>query len=252
MKAKMFLAVAVLAVLSCQKKQSTPVQEEHNSLASAAKSSRSATKNDYDSTGIYHNIMLDSALVYALNNRTRNSAQVRNIMVKVYAKYYPVDSVLIQKTAPVFLKSISNSGSNPLENLNQKAPEYPFLAELFQLITQAGRLGYDRFKEDIGLLKQKAAASEVLSANVKERVLGTLSVAENSAYRWLNLQTINMHLEFFIPFSPAQFTEGAVEAISVDTRAYLKAKANGHSEHTARVLSAIASVEEFFENLWPF
>lgn len=252
MKAKMLLAVAALAILSCQKKQTISVQAEQNSQVSIAESTRPVTKNYYDSTGIYHNMMLDSALVYALNNRTRNGMQAYSIMMKVYQKYHPVDEALIQKAAPALLKSVSEMRSNPLENRDPKTPEYPFFAQLFQLISQAGRLGYDRFKADLELLKQQAAASETLTASAKERVLGTLSVAGSSAYRWLNLQTINMHLEFYIPFSPAQFTGGGIKAISADTRAYLEAREKGHSEHTARVLSAIASFKEFLDNLWPF
>ncbi|MCH5717785.1 hypothetical protein [Niabella hibiscisoli] len=127
MKAKMLLAVAVIAMLSCQKKQSTSVQEDQNSLATIPNSAGRLTKNAYDSTGIYHNMMLDSALVYALNNRTRNSEPAHKIIMQVYAKYYPVDVALIQKVAPALLVSINKTAASPLEMLDQKAPDYPFL-----------------------------------------------------------------------------------------------------------------------------
>lgn len=253
MKAKMLLAVAVIAMLSCQKKQSTPVQDEQNSSVSIPNSAGRLTKNDYDSTGIYHNMMLDSALVYALNNRTRNSEPAHKIIMQVYAKHYPVDVALIQKVTPGLLVSINKTAANPLEMLDPKAPEYPFFVQLFKMIKQTDRIGYEQFIADIESLKEKVFINEDLSAQAKERVLGTLAVAGSSAYRWFNLHTINTHLHFFVPFlSPTQVTQGGIEAVSADARAYMKAKKDGHSEHTARVLSAIASVEKFFESLWPF
>ncbi|MCH5717786.1 hypothetical protein [Niabella hibiscisoli] len=100
--------------------------------------------------------------------------------------------------------------------------------QLFKMINQADRTSYEQFIADIESLKEKVFISEELSAQAKERVLGTLAVAGSSAYRWFNLHTINTHLHFFVPFlSPTQVTQGGIEAISADARAYLKAKKMG-------------------------
>lgn len=209
-------------------------------------------KNPFDSAGIYHNLLLDSAQQYLEQHGKAPTKEVCTYMTKVFARYYSIDLERFKKTGSSLFVDLKRNATDPTGGFKGSPKARGYATKLFQIVAVVKDNDFGGLKKQMINLESEIMNS-TLSKAEKELLLGTASVARHSAARWLaigNGPVLVMFPELFL--DPNRIFIGIGGVVSADTKAYLEAKDQGYPEPVCALFSATASFLDALRNLWPF
>jgi len=195
------LLIGLLIISSCRKNQLRipPIPKNDHQLIDV-KSPRIPPQNQYDSTGIWHNIFLDSLRGYVRAGGVNTREGRLNYLITFGRERFSID---ISRSAGAIQEEVLADSANGFENVILHTT-YSVTAKSYflGLIRHLKSVGYsDPFgtEDYITQFEKRTLADPNLTMQEKKSALQAASVARYSYRYWSDYSTISGRLFGFIP-----------------------------------------------------
>lgn len=238
------LLVSLLIISSCRKNQQhIPARQGSSPGLFSAAAFRAGSENPFDSTGIWHNIFLDSVRAY-VRSGGENTRQGRlNYLISLGRKHFSLD---VSQSAPAIQQEVITASMEGYETIIRKAG-YGRRAENYflQLLRYLKTTGYERpgrTENYLDILEKEVTADRSVHPSDKKSLLQVSSVARYSFRYWSQFSITRGRFFGFIPehWSPLAH----VAALVGDVVAAVKGAAGGGKDVKQVALESAATSEE--------
>lgn len=186
MKTNISIITLAALIIGCNKVETKPVSV---AIDSSTKMEITVTNaaNVYDSTGIIHNLLLDSAISFTQREKSRDPSLLLDYLHEVYPTYCPKDAKdYFQKIDPAMLPRLYDDGQSVVRSLPFSAIEKDYLELILNTIKGNEDSSFAAYKDKISSIETKLLKEERLKEDSKRMLLSMTSIARHSGYYWLN------------------------------------------------------------------
>lgn len=195
------LLISLLIIASCRKNHlRIPTKPGNDYQSIEVKSPRIPAQNRYDSTGIWHNIFLDSLRQYVRSGGVNTREARLRYLITLGKERYAID---ISGTAGTIQEEVLADSASGFENVvlssSYSAQAKSYILDLIRHLKSVGYSNPSSTEEYIVQLEKTVSADPSFAIQEKKSILQVASVARHSYKYWSEYAPVSGRLFGFIP-----------------------------------------------------